>query len=163
MGRLYVVLAGLTMVFSASMSFAVLAVYDLSWWPGVVAAVLLALVVAAGARAVPRALRPLTGGEARAGRVAAVWTSSLWGLELFGMALITWGLGKRALSVAAGAGNPYQTLGLVIFLGFLGAGIGGFLATTAYFLYVRNEAIVVPARRDAERAAAEHGALAAHH
>lgn len=162
MGRLYAALFGLTLVVSASMAFAVLAVYELTWWPGVVAAALLALVALVGGGTIPRALRPLAGGLRRTARAAVVMASSLWGLELFAMALITWGLGKRVLSPAVGAGSPYLTLGLFIFLAFAGAGIGGLLATIAYFVHVRNEELVVPARLEAQHRAAAHGAPAGH-
>ena len=144
MRTLYLTLIGLTLVFACAMCFATLAVYTDTWWPGVVAGgVLLAFLAISGA-VIPKLLRPLSGGYRRTARTAVVAASSWWGLWFFLMALITWILGKRSV----GPNNAYLTLGLLIFLGFVGMGIQGVLAMTAWFVHVRNESIVVPARRE---------------
>ena len=144
MRTLYLTLIGLTLVFACAMCFATLAVYTDTWWPGVVAGgVLLAFLAISGA-VIPKLLRALSGGYRRTARTAVVAASSWWGLWFFLMALITWILGKRSV----GPNNAYLTLGLLIFLGFVGMGIQGVLAMTAWFVHVRNESIVVPARRE---------------
>lgn len=141
MHKLYLGLTGLTIVFACSMCFGALAVYDDAWWPGVVAAALFVVFLAA-AGAIPRALKSMTDGYHRAGRAAAIMFSSWWGLAFFIMAMVTWSLGKRSV----GGNDAYLTLGLLIFLGLLGAGIQGAIAMTGWFVHVRNQAIVVPAR-----------------
>lgn len=146
MGRLYTGLIGLTFVFAASMAFAALAVYDLEWWPGAVAGGVMLVFLAASGAVIPGPLRAFSGGQRKTARAAVIMFGSLWGLCFFLMALVTWALGKRALPVHVGSGNPYLTLGLLIFLGLVGAGISGFLAMTAYFVYVRNQSVVVPSR-----------------
>ncbi|MDA8311768.1 MAG: hypothetical protein M0Z46_14380 [Actinomycetota bacterium] len=166
MRKLYLTLIGMTLVFACAMSFATLAVYVDAWWPGVVAAGVVAVFLAIGGAVIPGSLRSLSGGYARTARAAVIAASSWWGLELFVMALITWILGKRSV----GPNNAYLTLGLLIFLGFVGLGIQGFLATTAWFVHVRNESIVVPRRRERlEREARlglhdaqEHGSFSGH-
>jgi hypothetical protein len=140
---LYLTLIGMTLVFGCAMSFATLAVYNDSWWPGVVAVGILVVFLGMGGAVIPGSLRALSGGARRTARTAVVAASSWWGLEFFIMALVTWILGKRSV----GENNAYLTLGLLIFLGFAGMGIQGFLAMTAWFVHVRNESIVVPARR----------------
>jgi len=141
-GKLYVNLIGLTLVFACSMCFATLAVYDDTWWPGVVAAGVLLVFGAIAGAVIPGPLRSLSGGYRRTARAAVIMFSSWWGLCFFVMAMITWILGKRVV----GPNNAYLTLGLLIFLGLAGAGIQGVLAMTAWFVHVRNEAIVVPTR-----------------
>jgi len=140
---LYLTLIGLTIVFACSMSFATLGVYTDAWWPAIVAGGVLLVFLAVAGAVIPRSLRPLSGGYRTTARAAVVMFSSWWGLEFFIMALITWIHGKQSI----GPNNGYLTLGLLIFLGFVGMGIQGALATTAWFVYVRNHAIVVPARR----------------
>lgn len=164
MARLYVALIGLTFVFAAAMSFATLAVYDLTWWPGAVAGGIMLVFLAASRAVIPGPLRTLSGGYRKTARAAVVLFSSIWGLEFFTMALITWSLGKRALPLSVGAGNGYLTLGLLIFLGLAGMGITGVLAMTAYFLYVRNQSIVAPSRLGERIREGEHGeAILGHH
>ncbi len=143
MRTLYLTLIGLTLVFACAMCFATLAVYTDTWWPGVVAGGVLLVFLAISGAVIPRRLRGLSGGYRRTARAAVVAASSWWGLEFFVMALITWILGKHSV----GPNNAYLTLGLLIFLGFVGMGIQGVLAMTARFVHVRNESIVVPARR----------------
>lgn len=143
MRTLYLTLIGLTLVFACAMCFATLAVHTDTWWPGVVAGGVLAVFLAVSGAVIPRQLRSLSGGFRRTARTAVVAASSWWGLELFIMAVITWAIGKRSV----GPNNAYLTLGLLIFLGFVGMGIQGVLAMTAWFVHVRNESIVVPARR----------------
>ena len=143
MRTLYLTLIGLTLVFACAMCFATLAVYTDSWWPGVVAGGILLVFLAIGGAVIPGPLRSLHGGYRRTARTAVVAASSWWGLEFFVMALVTWTLGRRAV----GQNNAYLTLGLLIFLGLAGMGIQGVLAMTAWFVHVRNESIVVPARR----------------
>ncbi|MGH8979611.1 MAG: hypothetical protein ACRDWE_01130 [Acidimicrobiales bacterium] len=142
MRTLYLTLIGLTLVFACSMSFATLAVYDDTWWPGVVAGGILLFFLAVGGLVIPGPLRSLSGGQLRTARAAVIMFSSWWGLEFFIMALVTWALGRRGLA----PDNGYLTLGLLIFLGLAGAGIQGVLAMTAWFVHVRNQAIVVPSR-----------------
>jgi hypothetical protein len=163
---LYLTLIGLTLVFACAMCFATLAVYSDTWWPGVVAGgILLVFLVIAGA-VIPGPLRSLSGGYRRTARTAVVAASSWWGLEFFIMAIITWILGKRSV----GPNNAYLTLGLLIFLGFVGMGIQGVLAMTAWFVHVRNESVVVPERRERRereerlglRSVEEHGSRAGH-
>ncbi len=144
MRTLYLTLIGLTLVFAFSMSFATLAVYTDTWWPGAVAGGVFAVFLAIGGALIPGPLRSLSGGYRRTARTAVVMFSSWWGLEFFIMALVTWILGKRSI----GPNNAYLTLGLLIFLGLVGMGIQGVLAMTAWFVHVRNESIVVPARRE---------------
>lgn len=139
---LYVTLVGLTLLFACAMSFGTLAVYDDTWWPGVVAGGVLLLFLAIAGAVIPRSLRALSGGYRRTARAAVIMFSSWWGLAFFMMALITWVLGKRAI----GPNNAYLTLGLLIFLGLAGMGIQGVIAMTAWFVHVRNQAIVVPER-----------------
>jgi len=139
---LYLTLFGMTLLFAGAMSFATLSVYTDTWWPGVVAGGLLVVFLAVGA-AIPVTMRSLTGTFRRAARAALVMFSSWWGLAFFVMALVTWILGKRSV----GPNNAYLTLGLLIFLGFVGMGIQGAIAMTAWFVDVRNRSIVVPARR----------------
>lgn len=166
MRTLYLTLIGLTLVFACAMCFATLAVYTDTWWPGVVAGGILLVFLAIAGAVIPGPLRSLSGGYRRTARTAVVAASSWWGLEFFVMALITWILGKRSV----GANDAYLTLGLLIFLGLVGMGIQGVLAMTAWFVLVRNESIVVPARRARlEREARlglhspeEHGSLAGH-
>lgn len=166
MRKLYVTLLGLTLVFAASMSFATLAVYDDTWWPGVVAAGVLLIFLGVAGVVIPGPLRSLSGGYRRTARAAVMMFSSWWGLCFFIMATITWALGKRAV----GPNNAYLTLGLLIFLGLAGAGIQGVLAMTAWFVHIRNQAIVVPSRLEARLREArlgihhprEHGSHAGH-
>jgi hypothetical protein len=149
-GRLYVGLIGLTFVFATSMAFATLAVDDLAWWPGAVAGGIMLLFLAGSGAVIPGPLRAFSGARRKTARAAVMMFSSLWGLCFFVMALITWILGKRALPVHTGSGNPYLTLGLLIFLGLVGVGISGFLSMAAYFVYVRNQSLVVPSRIEAK-------------
>lgn len=166
MRTLYLTLIGLTLLFACSMSFATLGVYTDTWWPAVVAGGILLVFLAIGGAVIPGPLRSLSGGYRRTARAAVVMFSSFWGLAFFIMALITWIHGKQWV----GANNGYLTLGLLIFLGLAGMGIQGALATTGWFVYVRNQSIVVPARRERlEREARlglhhpeERGALAGH-
>lgn len=166
MRTLYLTLIGLTLVFACSMSFATLGVYTDTWWPAIVAGALLLVFLAIGGAVIPGPLRSLSGGYRRTARAAVIMFSSWWGLEFFIMALITWILGKRTV----GPSNGYLTLGLLIFLGLAGMGIQGVIATTAWFVHVRNQAIVVPSRRERlEREARlgfrppeEQGSLAGH-
>lgn len=153
MRQLYVGLVGLTLVFACSMSFATLAVYDDTWWPGAVAGGILVVFLGVAGLVIPGPLRSFTGGYRRTARAAVIMCSSWWGLCFFTMALITWILGKRVI----GPNNAYLTLGLLLFLGLAGAGIQGALATTGWFVHVRNQAIVVPSRMKA-RLGATHGA-----
>lgn len=163
---LYLTLIGLTLLFACSMSFATLAVYTDTWWPGVVAGGILLLFLAISGAVIPGPLRSLSGGYRRTARAAVVMSSSWWGLAFFIMAMVTWILGKHSV----GANNAYLTLGLLIFLGLAGMGIQGVIATTAWFVHVRNQAIVVPARRERLQREArlglqhpeEHGPLAGH-
>jgi hypothetical protein len=163
---LYLTLIGLTLVFACSMSFATLGVYTDTWWPAIVAGGLLVVFLAIGGAVIPGPLRSLSGGYRRTARAAVIMFSSWWGLEFFMMALITWILGKRDV----GANNAYLTLGLLIFLALAGMGIQGVIAMTGWFIHVRNQAIVVPARREARERARrlglhrpqEHGSLAGH-
>jgi hypothetical protein len=163
---LYLTLIGLTLVLACAMCFATLAVHTDIWWPGVVAGGVLLVFLAISGALIPRRLRSLSGGYGRTARAAVVAASSWWGLEFFIMAVITWAIGKRSV----GPSNAYLTLGLLIFLGFVGMGIQGVLATTAWFVHVRNESIVVPARRarlEREQrlglgAPEGHGSLAGH-
>jgi hypothetical protein len=158
-GRLYLTLIGLTLVFACSMSFATLGVYTDTWWPAAVAGGTFVIFAAVAGAAIPRALRSLTGGYRRTARAAVVMCSSWWGLLFFVMAMISWALGKRVV----GPNNAYLTLGLLVFLGLAGAGIQGVVAMTAWFVHVRNQAIVVPARLEArELGAREHGSSAGH-
>ncbi len=142
MAKLYVSLIGLTLVFACAMSFATLAVYDDTWWPGIVAGVLTLATLAGAGGVITKSLRSLTGGYQKTARAAAMLFGSLCGLQFFVMALITWILGKRAV----GPNNAYLTLGLLIFLGLLGVGIQGALAMVGWFAYVRNQTVVAPAR-----------------
>ncbi|MDA8312665.1 MAG: hypothetical protein M0Z46_19070 [Actinomycetota bacterium] len=144
MRTLYLTLIGLTLLFACAMSFAVLGVYTDTWWPAVVAGGLLVVSLAIGGAVFPRCFRSLSGGYRRTARAAVIMSSSWWGLAFFMMALINWILGKRVV----GPNNAYLTLGLLIFLGFVGMGIQGVLAMTAWFVHVRNQSIVVPARRE---------------
>lgn len=145
MRKLYVTLIGLTLVFACSMSFATLAVYSDTWWPGVVAGGILLVFLGVGGAVIPGPLRSLSGGYRRTARAAVVMASSWWGLCFFVMAMVTWILGRRAV----GPNNAYLTLGLLIFLGLAGAGIQGVLAMTAWFVHIRNQSIVVPSRLEA--------------
>ncbi len=145
MAKLYVSLIGLTLVFGCAMSFATLAVYDNTWWPGIVAGVLTLGVVGGAGAIITRSLAALTGGYRKTAQAAAALFGSLCGLQFFVMALITWILGKRDV----GANNAYLTLGLLIFLGLVGVGIQGALAMIGWFTYVRNDTVVVPARQAA--------------
>ena len=166
MRTLYLTLIGLTLVFGCAMSFATLAVYTDTWWPGAVAGGILLLFLAVSGAVIPGPLRSLSGGYRKTARSAVIAASSWWGLEFFIMAMVTWILGKRSV----GDNNAYLTLGLLIFLGLAGMGIQGVLATTAWFVHVRNQWIVVPARRERlEREARlghhqpeEHEAIAGH-
>ncbi|MGH8987284.1 MAG: hypothetical protein ACRDXC_01625 [Acidimicrobiales bacterium] len=142
MRRLYLTLSGLTLFFACAMCFATLAVYTDTWWPGVVAGGILLVFLAVGA-AIPGPLRSLSGGSRRTARTAVVAASSWWGLFFFTMAMITWIHAKQWV----GPNDAYLTLGLLIFLGLAGMGIQGAVAMTAWFFHVRNESIVVPARR----------------
>jgi hypothetical protein len=163
---LYLTLVGLTLVFACAMSFATLAVYTDTWWPGAVAGGILLLFLAVSGAVIPGPLRSLSGGYRKTAQSAVIAASSWWGLEFFIMAMVTWILGKRSV----GDNNAYLTLGLLIFLGLAGMGIQGVLATTAWFVHVRNQWIVVPARRARlEREARlghpqpeEHEAIAGH-
>jgi hypothetical protein len=156
---LYAALFGLTLVVACAMSFATLAVYSDTWWPGVVAGGLVVLFLAVSGLVIPGSLRSLSGGRLRTAKAAVVMASSIWGLEFFVMALVTWMLGRRDV----GANNAYLTLGLIIFLGLVGLGIQGAIATTAWFVDVRNRNIVVPARLEAkELEAREHQAVTGH-
>lgn len=139
---LYVSLVGLTLLFCCAMSFGTLAVYDRTWWPGVVAGAVLIVFLGIAGLVIPGPLRSLSGGYRRTARAAVIMFSSWWGLAFFIMALITWALGKRTVS----PNNAYLTLGLLIFLGLVGMGIQGVIAMTAWFVHVRNQSIVVPAR-----------------
>lgn len=166
MRRLYLTLIGLTLVFACSMSFATLGVYLDTWWPAAVAGGTFLTFVAIAGGVIPGPLRSLSGGYRRTARAAVVMFSSWWGLEFFVMAMITWALGKRMV----GPNNAYLTLGLLVFLGLAGMGIQGVVAMTAWFVHVRNQAIVVPARLEAREREArgglvrphEHGSLAGH-
>lgn len=147
MRTLYVSLLGMTLLFACAMSFATLAVYEDTWWPGAVAVGVLLVFAAIGGATIPGPLRSLAGGYRSTARAAVVMFSSWWGLAFFIMALVTWILGKRAV----GDNNAYLTLGLLIFLGFVGMGIQGALAMTGWFFHVRNRSIVAPARLERHR------------
>ena len=151
MRTLYLTLIGMTLVFACAMSFAVLSVHTDIWWPGVVAGGLMVVFLAIGPL-VPASMRSLPDPTRHAGRAALIMASSWWGLLFLVMALITWILGKRSI----GPNDAYLTLGLLIFLGFVGMGIQGAIATTAWFVHVRNRLIVVPARRARLAHAAAH-------
>ncbi len=144
MRTLYLTLIGLTLVFACAMCFAVLAVYTGTWWPGVVAVGILLVFLAVAGAVIPGPLRSLSGGYLRTARTAVIAASSWWGLEFFIMALVAWILGKRAV----GDNNAYLALGLLVFLGLVGMGIQGALAMTAWFVHVRNQSIVAPARQE---------------
>ncbi|MGH9304076.1 MAG: hypothetical protein ACRDZ5_06645, partial [Acidimicrobiales bacterium] len=76
----------------------------------------------------------------------------------FIMAIITWTLGKRSV----GPSNGYTVLGLLILLGLVGVGIQGVLAMAGWFVHVRNQAIVVPAREAARESGRGPGLAVGH-
>lgn len=147
MAKLYASLSALVLVFACAMCFATLAVHADTWWPGVVAGAILVVFAALGGLIIPGSTRSLSGGRLRTAKAALQLFGSLCGLLFFMMALITWAIGKRAV----GPDNGYLVLGLFIFLGLVGIGIQGVLAMTAWFVNVRNESIVVPAREELRR------------
>lgn len=144
MGRLYASLTVLVLLFSAAMSFITLGVHQYQWWWSVVGVGILLVFVAAGGVLVPRARRAVPERDAKTAAALLQAFGALLATEFFIMALITWAIGNRSLS----DNNAYQTLGLLIFLGLLGLGAQGLVATTARFVYVRNRTI-----RDAEQVA----------
>lgn len=153
MAKLYTSLFALVVLFACAMSFATLAVHADEWWPGAVAGGLLVVFAALGGLLIPGSIRSLSGGRLRTGRAAVQLFGSVCGLLFFMMAIITWALGKRAV----GPDNGYLVLGLLIFLGLAGIGIQGVLAMVAWFVNVRNESIVVPAREERRRREAVTG------
>ena len=147
---LYGALAAMFVLFAAAMSFATLSVYELQWWWALVAVGILTLMAGVGGVFVPATIKSLHGGELAAGKAALQAFGATCGALFFTMALITWTLGKRDLA----PNNAYDTLGLLIFLGFVGVGLQGAMAMISYFLYVRNHKVVAPAR---EHTPAHHG------
>lgn len=115
------------------MALVALGVFSL-WWAGFVG---LAVVLVVGGLfgplvAVPR--RRLEGAEAK---LAGAWVQvfGAWcGLAFFIMALVTWSYGNGMTSLHDNV--AYFVLGVAVFLGFLGPGVGGAVGTLALVVYV---------------------------
>lgn len=138
MGRLYNSLFVLLLVFSAAMSFVTLGVYASQWWWSVIGVGILVVFVALGGLLVPPAQKAIPPAQRSTASAALQAFGAFCGLELFVMAIVCWCIGNRTLH----DNNAYQALGLLIFLGLVGVGIQGALATIARFVYVRNQARV---------------------
>ncbi|HEX3946202.1 MAG TPA: hypothetical protein VHW47_00790 [Acidimicrobiales bacterium] len=146
MGKLYGSLAVLVLVFSTAMSFVTLGVYDLTWWWSVIGVAILVVFAALGGLLVPATRKGIGEADRKAANGAMQLFGALLMTEFLTMALVCWCLGNRTLS----SNNAYETLGLLIFLGLLGAGAQGVMVTFARWLYYRNETVV--ARQQAQGA-----------
>jgi hypothetical protein len=124
----------MAVLFSAAMSFVTYGVYESQWWWSVCGIGLLVVFVAAGGFLVPSATRALSDGDAPSGNALLQAFGAFCVTELFTMGLVSWCIGNRSFA----GNNAYQALGLVIFLGLLGVGAQGVVATLARFIYVRN-------------------------
>lgn len=136
MGRLYNSLFVLLLVFSTAMSFVTLGVYASQWWWSVIGVGVLVVFAALGGLLVPPAQKALVPAQRKTASAALQAFGAVCGLEFFIMAIVSWTIGNRTLY----ANNAYQALGLLLFLGLLGIGIGGAIGATARFVYVRDRA-----------------------
>lgn len=125
----------LLVLFSAALSFGAVGVFG-TWWYGLIGAGIFVVFLALGGLLVPSARKQLPEEDAKPGAALLQAFGALCMAELLVMGLVTWAYGNRSLS----GNNAYQALGLIIFLGLLGVGIQGAIATLAYFAYVWNKA-----------------------
>jgi hypothetical protein len=145
MGRLYAVLFFLLVVFSAAMALIAAGVHLSEWWLSVLGVVILGAFLALGGLLVPPARKAVPARDTNTALAAMGAFGGLLALEFFIMALVCWVVGNRTLYL----NNAYQALGLLIFLGLCGVGIGGAIGGVVMFTYVRHRTLV-----DAAEAAA---------
>jgi len=143
-------LAVLVVVFAASMSFISLGVYNLQWGWSLVGVGILVVFVGLGGVLVPPARAAIPDED----KDTANWLLQFFGATcatlFFVMSLVSWVVGNRTLS----SNNWYQVLGLLIFLGLLGLGIMGMVATGFMLAVAANKRIMA---RRAAAAATAHG------
>lgn len=129
MRRLYGVLGAMLAAFSASMALFAASAYEGLWILAVFGALAGLVFVALGPLLSP-ARRKVPFPDKR----QATWLLQFFGAtittELLTAALLAWIMGNRTLSHTSG----YEVLGLLIFLGLLGAGAQGMLATLIFFV-----------------------------
>jgi hypothetical protein len=141
-GRLYNSLFLLLLVFSTAMSFVTLGVYASQWWWSVIGVGVLVVFVALGGLLVPPARKAVAPEQRKTASAALQSFGAVCGLEFFVMAIVCWTIGNRTLY----ANNAYQALGLLLFLGLVGIGIGGAIGATVWFVYVRDRARIESAQ-----------------
>lgn len=138
MSKLYGAAAALVLVWSVSMSFFALSAYSADWVWGVVGGGVLVVFLAAGGALIPPARRDVPEKD----RKVSFWFMQFFGAfitaELLTAALIAWIMGNRSHVDNTG----YQVLGIFVFLGFLGLGLQGALATLSIFLRQRNLQVI---------------------
>jgi len=138
MGRLYGSLFVLVLFFSAAMSFVTLGVHASQWWWSVIGVGILLVFAVLGGLLVPASRRAVAAADEKTAAALLQAFGALCVTEFLTMGLITWAIGNRSLS----GNNAYQVLGLLIFLGLLGLGAQGVVATVSRFVYIRNRTIV---------------------
>jgi hypothetical protein len=135
MGKLYGLLIAMVLVFAAAMSFITLGVYQSEWGWSLVGVAVLVVFLATGP-ILPRIIRSLPEGRRRYGYALLQLLGAICLLLFLVMGIITWALGNRTYA----SNNAYQVLGLLLFLGLIGLGVPGVVATTARAFYVYHEA-----------------------
>lgn len=134
MGRLVSRLFVLLVLLSLALALGATGVYG-TWWYGVIGAGIFAVFLMGAAGLIPSAMSRLREDQRRTGSALLQAFGALCVLEVLIMGLVVWAYGNRSLS----GNNAYEVLGLLIFLGLIGVGIQGAIATAARFAYVRNQ------------------------
>lgn len=134
MGRLVARLFVLLVLFTLSMALVATGIFAATWWLWVIGLGVLVVFVALGGLLVPSAQRQMPHDRIKSAAALLQAFGSVCAAELLGMGLVTWCYGNRSLS----GNDAYQALGLIIFLGLLGVGVQGTIATIARFTYVYN-------------------------
>lgn len=134
MGSLSARLFGLFLVFSLAMALVPYGLYSGTWGWSVAGAGLLLLFVVLGGLLVPRALKAAGPERRKLANALLQFFGAFLVLEFLIMGFMMWIYGNRTFP----DNSAYQTLGLILFLGLLGVGIMGALATFIYLFYVYN-------------------------
>ncbi len=140
MTRLYQSSVTMILLFSVSMSFATLAVYDLDWIYGVVAGACFVLFAAGMGASFPPAMKCMEAPEKKTASALMQVVGSFCGAEFFTMGMISWARAKHLIA----HNTLYTVLGVLLFLGLVGVGIQGALAMAARFVFIRNKELVAP-------------------
>jgi len=139
MKRLYAAITTLVIVWSISMGLFAVSAYEDDWTWAIGGAAALVAFAGLGGLLMPAARSK----AAKEDKRGTFWLTQFFGAsvttELLLAALVAWIMGNRT----HGAGNAYQTLGLLIFLGLLGVG-QGVPATLVFFLAKRSHSDAAP-------------------